>query len=169
MRGLPTGQVKQDLWSNVGSIVQEEQHENELIATSRGQVDLQHQLAKSMFRFRFVTVSGGEIQRIQDFSPSRRKRVETGTSYLTIEHGKDIRAPIFVLTDSANHLSEIDDWVGPDNRIDTFMSSDLACHMLILVISRISDSLDAADVLYFQSPSLAYPPSSWIPQSSCLR
>jgi ribonuclease HI len=28
-------------------------------------------------------------------------------------HGKDTRAPIFVLTDSATHLSEIDDWVGP--------------------------------------------------------
>jgi ribonuclease HI len=40
-------------------------------------------------------------------------RVETGASYLALEHCNDISAPIFVLTDSANHLSEIDDWVGP--------------------------------------------------------
>jgi hypothetical protein len=26
-------------------------------------------------------------------------------SYLALEHAKDIRAPIFILTDSANHLS----------------------------------------------------------------
>jgi hypothetical protein len=31
--------------------------------------------------------------------------VETGASYLALEHGKDTRAPIFVLTDSANHLN----------------------------------------------------------------
>jgi hypothetical protein len=40
-------------------------------------------------------------------------RVETGASYLALEHGKVIRAPTFVLADSANHLSEIDNWVGP--------------------------------------------------------
>jgi ribonuclease HI len=40
-------------------------------------------------------------------------RVETGASFLTLEHGKDIKVPIFSLTDSANYLSEIDDWVGP--------------------------------------------------------
>jgi hypothetical protein len=32
---------------------------------------------------------------------------------LALEHGKDTWATIFILTDSANHLSEIDDWVGP--------------------------------------------------------
>jgi hypothetical protein len=40
-------------------------------------------------------------------------RVELGASYPALEPGKDIRAPIFVLTDSANHLAEIDDWVWP--------------------------------------------------------
>ena len=44
--GLPTGQVETDLWGHV-DIVQEEQHENELIASIRGQVDLQHQLLAS--------------------------------------------------------------------------------------------------------------------------
>ena len=29
------------------------------------------------------------------------------------KHGKDIRASIFILTDLANHLYEIGDWVGP--------------------------------------------------------
>ena len=43
MRGLPTGQVKEDLWGHV-DIVQEELHENELIAVIQDQVDLQHQL-----------------------------------------------------------------------------------------------------------------------------
>ena len=43
MRGLPTGQVEEDLWGHV-DIVQEELHENELIAVIQGQVDLQHQL-----------------------------------------------------------------------------------------------------------------------------
>jgi hypothetical protein len=42
-RGLPTRQVEEDLWVHV-DIVQEKQHENELIAPCRGQVDLQHQL-----------------------------------------------------------------------------------------------------------------------------
>jgi ribonuclease HI len=40
-------------------------------------------------------------------------RVETGASYLALEHGRDIAAPIFILTDSANHLIELEDWVGP--------------------------------------------------------
>jgi ribonuclease HI len=40
-------------------------------------------------------------------------RVETGASYLALEHGRDIAAPIFILTDSANHLAELEDWVGP--------------------------------------------------------
>jgi hypothetical protein len=40
-------------------------------------------------------------------------RVETGASYSALEHGKDITAPIFILTNSANHLSELEDWVGP--------------------------------------------------------
>ena len=39
--------------------------------------------------------------------------VETGASFLALEHGKDIKTPIFILTDSANHLSELDEWVGP--------------------------------------------------------
>ncbi len=40
-------------------------------------------------------------------------RVESGASYLALEHGRDIAAPIFILTDSANHLTELEDWVGP--------------------------------------------------------
>jgi hypothetical protein len=41
-------------------------------------------------------------------------RVETGASYLALEHGRDIASPIFIVTDSANHLSqELEDWVGP--------------------------------------------------------
>ncbi len=40
-------------------------------------------------------------------------RVETCASYLALEHGKDIRAPIIILTDSANHLLELEDLVGP--------------------------------------------------------
>ena len=31
-------------------------------------------------------------------------RVETGASYLALEHRRDIEAPIFILTDLANHL-----------------------------------------------------------------
>jgi hypothetical protein len=51
-------------------------------------------------------------------------RVETGASYLALEHGKDIRTPIFVLTDSANYLSEIDDWVGPGKYPTLLCSKD---------------------------------------------
>lgn len=40
-------------------------------------------------------------------------RVETCASYLALEHGKDITAPIIILTDSANHLMELEEWVGP--------------------------------------------------------
>jgi hypothetical protein len=40
-------------------------------------------------------------------------RVETGASFLALEHGKDIKSPILILTDSACHLFELDDWVGP--------------------------------------------------------
>ena len=40
-------------------------------------------------------------------------RVETCVSNLALEHGKDIKAPIIILTDSANHLLELDEWVGP--------------------------------------------------------
>ena len=39
-------------------------------------------------------------------------RVETGASFLSLEHGKDTPAPVFILTDSANHLTEVDNWVG---------------------------------------------------------
>ena len=39
-------------------------------------------------------------------------RVETGASFLSLEHGKDSPAPVFILTDSANHLTEVDNWVG---------------------------------------------------------
>ena len=39
-------------------------------------------------------------------------RVETGASFLALENGKDTPAPIFILTDSANHLTEVDNWVG---------------------------------------------------------
>jgi hypothetical protein len=38
-------------------------------------------------------------------------RVETGANFLAIEHAKDLWAPIFILTYSANHLFEIDDWI----------------------------------------------------------
>jgi hypothetical protein len=48
--------------------------------------------------------------------------VETGASFLALEHAKDVRAPIFILTDSANHLSEIDDWIG-SGRYPTLHSS----------------------------------------------
>jgi hypothetical protein len=63
----------------------------------------------------YIVKSGMALRcRVERSSESRTSlRVETGASYLALEHGKDIRAPIFVLTDSANHLSEIDDWVGP--------------------------------------------------------
>jgi hypothetical protein len=40
-------------------------------------------------------------------------RVETSASYLALEHGRDTTAFIFILTDSANHLAEQEDWVGP--------------------------------------------------------
>ena len=40
-------------------------------------------------------------------------RVETCASYLALEHGKGITAPIIILTDSANHLMELEEWVGP--------------------------------------------------------
>ena len=39
-------------------------------------------------------------------------RVETGASFLSLEHGKDTPAPVFILTDSANHLTEVDNWIG---------------------------------------------------------
>ena len=39
-------------------------------------------------------------------------RVETCASNLALEHGKNIKAPIIILTDSANHLSGLDEWVG---------------------------------------------------------
>jgi len=45
--------------------------------------------------------------------PRTSLRVETGASYLALEHGRDIAAPIFILTDSANHLQKLEDWVGP--------------------------------------------------------
>ena len=52
----------------------------------------------------------------QPRSGARRKlerlRVETRASFLALENGKDTPAPIFILTDSANHLTEVDNWVG---------------------------------------------------------
>jgi len=51
-------------------------------------------------------------------------RVETGACFLALEHAKDIRAPIIILTDSANHLSEIDDWVGPGRFPTGYSSKD---------------------------------------------
>ena len=51
------------------------------------------------------------VGRSREFCTSLR--VETGASYLALEHGRDIAAPIFILTDSANHLMELEDWVGP--------------------------------------------------------
>ena len=38
--------------------------------------------------------------------------METRASFLALENGKDAPAPIFILTDSANHLTEVDNWVG---------------------------------------------------------
>ena len=52
-------------------------------------------------------------------------RVETEARYLALEHDKNIRAPIFVLTNSANHLSEIDDWVGPGKYPTLHCSKDV--------------------------------------------
>ena len=51
-------------------------------------------------------------------------RLETGACFLALEHAKDIRAPIIILTDSANHLSEIDDWVGPGRFPTGYSSKD---------------------------------------------
>jgi hypothetical protein len=58
-----------------------------------------------------------QVRRLGRVGRSRESRtslrVETGASYLALEHGRDIAAPIFILTDSANHLAELEDWVGP--------------------------------------------------------
>ena len=51
-------------------------------------------------------------------------RVETGACFLALEHAKDIRALIVILTDSANHLSEIDDWIGPGRYPTVYSSID---------------------------------------------
>ena len=54
----------------------------------------------------YIVKSGKALRcRVERSSESRTSlRIETGASYLALEHGKDIRAPI-VLKDSANHLS----------------------------------------------------------------
>jgi hypothetical protein len=41
------------------------------------------------------------------------------------QHGTDIRAPIFVLTGSVNHPSEIDDWIGPGKYQTLHCSKDV--------------------------------------------
>ena len=51
-------------------------------------------------------------------------RVETCASYLALEHGKDIKAPIIILTNSANHLLELDEWVGPGKYPTLHISKD---------------------------------------------
>ena len=55
----------------------------------------------------YIVKSGMALRcRVWRSSESRTSLpVETGASYLALEHGKDTRAPIFVLTDSANHLN----------------------------------------------------------------
>jgi ribonuclease HI len=67
-------------------------------------------------------------------------RVETGASYLALEHGRDIAAPIYILTDSANHLQELEDWVGP-GKYPTLHSSkdgDIVRGMLELLHHRVT-------------------------------
>jgi len=67
-------------------------------------------------------------------------RVETGASYLALEHGRDIAAPIFILTDSANHLQELEDWVGP-GKYPTLHSSkdgDIVRGVLELLHQRVT-------------------------------
>ena len=47
--------------------------------------------------------------------------METRASYLALEHAKDTRAPIFILTDSATHLY---DWVRPGRYPNLHSSKD---------------------------------------------
>ena len=69
----------------------------------------------------YIVKSGMALRcRVGRRSESRTSlRLETGASYLSLEHGKDVGAPIFVLTDPGNHLSEIDDraWQVPDSSL----------------------------------------------------
>jgi ribonuclease HI len=67
-----------------------------------------------------IYATDGSLEGSREFRTSLR--VETVASYLALERAKDIRAPIFILTDSAKHLSVIDDWVGP-GRYPTLHSS----------------------------------------------
>jgi len=67
-------------------------------------------------------------------------RLHTGASYLALESAKDIMAPIFIITDSVNHLSEIDDWVGP-GRYPTLRPSnvgDIVRGVLELLYHRVN-------------------------------
>ena len=50
--------------------------------------------------------------------------METWVTYLALEHGRDIEAPIFILTDWANHLQELEDWVGPGKYTTLHSSKD---------------------------------------------
>ena len=67
-------------------------------------------------------------------------RVETCASYLALEHGKDNKAPIIILTDSANHLLELDEWVGPGKypTLHTSKDRDIVRGVLELLNHRVS-------------------------------
>jgi ribonuclease HI len=67
-------------------------------------------------------------------------RVETCASYLALEHGKDITAPIIILTDSANHLMELEEWVGPGKypTLHTSKDGDIMRGVLELLHHRVS-------------------------------
>ena len=67
-------------------------------------------------------------------------RVETCASFLALEHGKDITAPIIILTDSANHLMELEEWVGPGKypTLHTSKDGDIMRGVLELLQHRVS-------------------------------
>ena len=59
---------------------------------------------------------------------------------LALEHGKDITAPIIILTDSANHLLELEEWVGPGKypTLHTSKDGDIMRGVLELLHHRVS-------------------------------
>jgi ribonuclease HI len=67
-------------------------------------------------------------------------RVETCASYLALEHGKGIPAPIIILTGSANHLMELEEWVGPGKypTLHTSKDGDIMRGVLELLHHRVS-------------------------------
>lgn len=65
--------------------------------------------------------------------------LHTEANFLALENGKETRAPIFILTDSAINLPEKEEWVGPGKHPTLYSSKneDIVCGILELPQHRV--------------------------------